>query len=221
MTDRKTNWSVKDGWTDKIAWSLLKSTEYLMHVFWSFRQLLCPLFYMTLDNRIHRQTAWFLLKANSIFTWYSEALDNCCAPCSTWLEAFSTFASMESEIIQSTCLLTLLTLIPVIILPYNGYILRLEIFAIWAQKRSILIFAFLIFAFLIFAIPFNRKKWLIDNYFHTWSWFSSAVKNTFKKAYYCHHCCYLRHNINLTIMTGNNKLSARMKPYNQLQYYYN
>ena len=38
-------------------------------------------------------------------------------------------------------------------LPYNGYFLRLEIFAIWAQKRSILIFAFL-----IFAIPFNRKK---------------------------------------------------------------
>ena len=39
--------------------------------------------------------------------------------------------------------------------PYNGYFLRMEIFAIWAQKRSILIFAFL-----IFAIPFNRKKWL-------------------------------------------------------------
>ena len=61
-------------------------------------------------------------------------------------------------------------------LPYNGYILRLEIFAIWAQKRSILIFAFL-----IFAIPFNRKKWLIDNYFHTWSWFSSAVKILLKR----------------------------------------
>ena len=38
-------------------------------------------------------------------------------------------------------------------IPYNGYFLRLEIFAIWAPKRSILIFAFL-----IFAIPFNRKK---------------------------------------------------------------
>ena len=38
-------------------------------------------------------------------------------------------------------------------IPYNGYILRLEIFAIWAQKRSILNFAFL-----IFAIPFNRKN---------------------------------------------------------------
>ena len=62
-------------------------------------------------------------------------------------------------------------------LPYNGYFLRLEIFAIWAPKRSILIFAFL-----IFAIPFNRKKWLIDNYFHTWIWFSSAViKYFFKK----------------------------------------
>ena len=54
--------------------------------------------------------------------------------------------------------------------PYNGYFLRLEIFAIWAPKRSILIFAFL-----IFAISFNRKKWLIDNYFHTWIWLSSAV----------------------------------------------
>ena len=38
-------------------------------------------------------------------------------------------------------------------LPYNVYFLRLEIFAIWALKRSNLIFAFL-----IFAIPFNRKK---------------------------------------------------------------
>ena len=38
-------------------------------------------------------------------------------------------------------------------IPYNGYILRLEIFVIWAQKRSILNFAFL-----IFAIPFNRKN---------------------------------------------------------------
>ena len=38
-------------------------------------------------------------------------------------------------------------------LPYNGYFLRLEIFAIWVPKRSILISAFL-----IFAIPFNRKK---------------------------------------------------------------
>ena len=47
-------------------------------------------------------------------------------------------------------------------IPYNGYFLRLEIFAIWAPKRSLLIFAFL-----IFAIRFNRKKWLIDNYFYT------------------------------------------------------
>ena len=38
-------------------------------------------------------------------------------------------------------------------IPYNGYFLRLEIFAIWAPKCSILIFAFL-----IFAIPFNREK---------------------------------------------------------------
>ena len=38
-------------------------------------------------------------------------------------------------------------------IPYNGYFLRLEIFAIWAPKRSILIFAFL-----IFAISFNRKN---------------------------------------------------------------
>ena len=38
-------------------------------------------------------------------------------------------------------------------LPYNGYFLRLEIFAIWALTRSIFIFAFL-----IFAIPFNRKN---------------------------------------------------------------
>ena len=37
-------------------------------------------------------------------------------------------------------------------IPYNGYFLRLEIFAIWAPKHSILIFAFL-----IFVIPFNRK----------------------------------------------------------------
>ena len=43
------------------------------------------------------------------------------------------------------------------IIPYNGYFLRLEIFAIWAPKRSILIFAFL-----IFAIPVNRKNWLMD-----------------------------------------------------------
>ena len=55
-------------------------------------------------------------------------------------------------------------------IPYNGYFLRLEIFAIWAQKHNILIFAFL-----IFAIPFNHKKWLIDHYFHTRIWFSSGV----------------------------------------------
>ena len=55
-------------------------------------------------------------------------------------------------------------------IPYNGYFLRLEIFAIRTPKRSILIFAFL-----IFAIPFNHKKWLIHNYFHTWIWLSSAV----------------------------------------------
>ena len=48
-------------------------------------------------------------------------------------------------------------------IPYNGYFLRLEIFAILAQKSSILIFAFL-----IFAIPFNCKKWLLDHHFHTW-----------------------------------------------------
>ena len=62
-------------------------------------------------------------------------------------------------------------------IPYNGYFLRLEIFAIWTKKRSILIVAFL-----IFAIPFNRKKLLIDNYLHTWLWFSSAVMKYFKKA---------------------------------------
>ena len=33
-------------------------------------------------------------------------------------------------------------------IPYNGYFLQLDFFAIWAPKRSIL----------IFAIPFNRKK---------------------------------------------------------------
>ena len=62
------------------------------------------------------------------------------------------------------------------LLPYNGYFLRLEIFAIWAPKRSILIFAFL-----IFAITFNREKWLIDRYFHTWILFSSAVIKYFLK----------------------------------------
>ena len=44
-------------------------------------------------------------------------------------------------------------LILYVYIPYNGYFLWLEIFAIWAPKRSILIFAFL-----IFVIPFNRKK---------------------------------------------------------------
>ena len=39
-------------------------------------------------------------------------------------------------------------------IPYNGYFLRLEIFAIWTPKHNILIFAFL-----IFAIPFNRKNY--------------------------------------------------------------
>ena len=41
----------------------------------------------------------------------------------------------------------------IFLIPYNGYFLRLEIFAILVPKRSILIFAFL-----IFAIPVNRKK---------------------------------------------------------------
>ena len=40
---------------------------------------------------------------------------------------------------------------------FNRYFLRLEFFAIWAPKHSILIFAFL-----IFAIPFNRKNQLFS-----------------------------------------------------------
>ena len=100
-------------------------------------------------------------------------------------------------------------------IPYNGYFLRLEIFAIGAPKCSILIFALL-----IFAIPFNHRKWLIDNYFHTWIWFSSAVKKYFLKRLKCHHCSYLRRNIDFIVMTANNKpnSSARVKPNNQKRF---
>ena len=104
-------------------------------------------------ERIQERALRFIY--DDFLTSYEELLVKSKLP-SLKLRRIRTMALESFKIINKDC--------PVILhdLPYNGYFLRLEIFAIWTQKRSILIFAFL-----IFAIPFNRKKIIIDHYFHT------------------------------------------------------